>query len=49
MLQVLEAEPLLRNTAQGYAPRPAWRPQTKFELRGLKLGHAVRDLLFRRR
>jgi tRNA (guanine-N7-)-methyltransferase len=48
MLQVLSAEPLLANTAAGYAPRPAWRPQTKFELRGLRLGHAVRDLLFRR-
>ena len=49
MLQVLSAEPLLFNTAQSYAPRPAWRPQTKFEARGLKLGHGVWDLLFRRR
>jgi tRNA (guanine-N7-)-methyltransferase len=49
MLQVLGAEPLLANTAAGYAPRPAWRPLTKFEQRGLKLGHGVRDLLFRRR
>jgi len=48
MLEVLSAEPLLVNTADGYAPRPAWRPETKFELRGLKLGHEVRDLLFRR-
>ncbi|MBN8509574.1 MAG: tRNA (guanosine(46)-N7)-methyltransferase TrmB [Burkholderiales bacterium] len=49
MLQVLGDEPLLVNTATGYAPRPAWRPQTKFERRGLKLGHGVWDLLFRRR
>ena len=49
MLQVLSAEPLLFNTAQAYAPRPAWRPQTKFEARGLKLGHGVWDLLFSRR
>ena len=49
MLQVLSAEPLLLNTAQAYAPRPPWRPQTKFEARGLKLGHGVWDLLFRRR
>jgi tRNA (guanine-N7-)-methyltransferase len=49
MLQVLGTEPLLANTAAGYAPRPAWRPLTKFEQRGLKLGHGVRDLLFRRR
>jgi tRNA (guanine-N7-)-methyltransferase len=48
MLQVLSAEPRLRNTAEGYAPRPPWRPQTKFETRGLKLGHGVWDLLFRR-
>ena len=48
MLQVLAAEPLLRNTAEGYAPRPEWRPQTKFEARGLRLGHGVWDLLFRR-
>ena len=51
MLEVLSAEPMLANTAhndEGYAPRPAWRPETKFERRGLKLGHEVRDLLFRR-
>lgn len=49
MLATLSAEPLLANTARGYAPRPAWRPQTKFEARGLKLGHAVFDLVFRRK
>lgn len=48
MLEVLSAEPLFANTVATYAPRPAWRPETKFELRGLKLGHEVRDLLFRR-
>ena len=48
MLAVLAAEPLLANSAPGYAPRPAWRPQTKFEARGLRLGHGVWDLLFRR-
>jgi tRNA (guanine-N7-)-methyltransferase len=48
MLEVLSAEPLFANTAASYAPRPAWRPETKFELRGLKLGHEVRDLVFRR-
>jgi tRNA (guanine-N7-)-methyltransferase len=46
MLEVLNAEPLLINTAAGYAERPAWRPMTKFENRGLKLGHGVWDLLF---
>jgi tRNA (guanine-N7-)-methyltransferase len=37
------------NRTAGYAPRPAWRPQTKFELRGIKLGHPVFDLVFERR
>ena len=48
MLEVLSAEPLLANTAAGFADRPAWRPQTKFETRGLRLGHGVWDVLFRR-
>lgn len=48
MLQVLAAEPLLANTAGGFAPRPAYRPETKFERRGLRLGHGVWDLVFRR-
>ncbi|MET3916801.1 tRNA (guanine-N7-)-methyltransferase [Variovorax sp. OAS795] len=48
MLEVLSAEPLLRNTAEGYAPKPAYRPLTKFENRGLKLGHGVWDLVFQR-
>ena len=46
MLEVLSAEPALRNTAAGYAPRPDYRPLTKFENRGLKLGHGVWDLVF---
>jgi tRNA (guanine-N7-)-methyltransferase len=51
MLQVLSAEPLLHNTAtdaSGYAEKPIYRPLTKFENRGLKLGHGVWDLVFRR-
>ena len=48
MLEVLGAEPLLRNCADGYAPRPAHRPETRFERRGIGLGHGVRDLLFAR-
>ena len=48
MLAVLSAEPLLANTAPGFAPRPPRRPLTKFEQRGLKLGHGVWDLLFTR-
>lgn len=49
MLGVLSAEPLLVNTCDGFAPRPAWRPLTKFERRGLARGHAVFDVLFQRR
>ena len=59
MLDVLKAEPLLRNSADampttpttphhGYAPKPAYRPLTKFENRGIKLGHGVWDLVFER-
>ena len=60
MLSVLSAEPLLRNTAGpvsvrenaadciGFAPKPAYRPLTKFEQRGVRLGHGVWDLVFRR-
>ncbi len=49
ILAVLAAEPLLANTAPGFAPRPDYRPQTKFESRGLKLGHGVWDIIFRKR
>ncbi|WP_370635920.1 tRNA (guanosine(46)-N7)-methyltransferase TrmB [Paralcaligenes sp. KSB-10] len=48
MLEVLGAEPSLRNTCEAYAPRPDFRPQTKFETRGLRLGHGVWDLIFTR-
>ncbi len=48
VLAVLSATQGLRNTTDGYAPRPAWRPETKFERRGLDLGHAVWDILFTR-
>jgi tRNA (guanine-N7-)-methyltransferase len=49
VLRVLSAEPLLENTATDYAPRPEYRSLTRFERRGLKLGHGVWDLVFRRR
>ncbi|WP_096671623.1 tRNA (guanosine(46)-N7)-methyltransferase TrmB [Polaromonas sp. AET17H-212] len=52
ILEVLRAEPLLKNTADdsqgGYAPKPAYRPLTKFENRGIKLGHGVWDVVFTR-
>ncbi len=49
MLEVLSVEAQLANTAEGFAPRPDHRPLTKFESRGLKLGHRVWDIVFRRR
>lgn len=49
VLDVLSAEPLLQNTAKDYAPRPNYRPLTKFEQRGLRLGHGVWDLVFVRK
>ena len=49
ILKVLAAEPLLENTAEGFCTRPSWRPLTKFEARGVRLGHVVRDVVFRRR
>ncbi|MBY0438382.1 MAG: tRNA (guanosine(46)-N7)-methyltransferase TrmB [Burkholderiales bacterium] len=49
ILAVLGAEPLLENTVDRYAPRPGYRPLTRFEQRGVRLGHEVFDLVFRRR
>ena len=52
MLAVLTAETALENTATGkagYAERPEYRPLTKFENRGIKLGHGVWDLVFRKK
>lgn len=49
MLEVLGAEPQLRNSTDGFAPRPSYRPTTKFEKRGLRLGHGVWDLIFLKR
>lgn len=49
MLEVLSAEPGLANTATAYAEKPAYRPLTKFENRGIQLGHGVWDLVFKRR
>ena len=48
ILEVFSAEPLLQNTAEDYAPRPEYRPLTKFEQRGLRLGHGVWDVVFKR-
>ncbi|HSH43915.1 MAG TPA: tRNA (guanosine(46)-N7)-methyltransferase TrmB, partial [Arenicellales bacterium] len=48
MLAVMEASPAFRNqTGPGaFAERPAWRPLTRFEQRGQRLGHGVYDLLY---
>jgi len=51
MLEVLSNEKTLSNTStesSGYAIKPEYRPLTKFENRGLKLGHGVWDLVFKK-
>ncbi len=50
MLEVMAAAPAFRNCAGAgnYSPRPDYRPVTRFEERGRRLGHGVRDLLFER-
>jgi tRNA (guanine-N7-)-methyltransferase len=45
MLEVTDAEPLLENPHGGFAPRPPWRPRTKFEARAEQEGRPSRDLL----
>ncbi len=49
MLEVLSAEASLVNSAENFAPRPDFRPLTKFENRGIRLGHGVWDLIFKKR
>ncbi len=49
MLAVLSQESSLVNSSDGFSPRPPWRPQTKFETRGLRLGHGDWDLIFKRK
>jgi tRNA (guanine-N7-)-methyltransferase len=49
MLEVLSAQHELRNAAHGFAQRPEYRPLTKFENRGIKLGHGVWDVVFTKR
>ena len=49
VLEVLSAEPQLQNTAKDYAEKPSYRPLTKFENRGIKLGHGVWDMVFTRK
>jgi tRNA (guanine-N7-)-methyltransferase len=46
MLEVLSGVSGMRNTVAAFAPRPPWRPETKFEKRGRGLGHGVWDLVF---
>lgn len=49
MLEVLFGEGSLSNTCEGFSPRPDYRPLTKFENRGLLLGHGVWDLIFKKK
>lgn len=51
-MEVCQAEPRLRNRYAdepgGWAPRPEWRPITKFEARAQEEGRVVHDLIFER-
>ncbi|GAB4168639.1 MAG: tRNA (guanosine(46)-N7)-methyltransferase TrmB [Wenzhouxiangellaceae bacterium] len=49
MVEVLDAEPMLENTGTPFIDRPQWRPLTRFEARGQRRGHAIFDLLYRKR
>lgn len=49
ILEVLSANPNLVNTATDYAPKPDYRPNTKYEARGIRLGHGVWDLVFEKK
>lgn len=49
IMEVFNADGELENTAEAYAPRPDYRPLTKFEARGIRLGHGVWDVIFRRK
>ena len=48
MLEVCSGERLLTNVYDGWAPRPDWRPVTKFEQRAVNEGRVSHDLMFRR-
>ena len=49
ILEVLSANSDLENTADDYAPKPDYRPGTKYEARGIRLGHGVWDLVFNKK
>ena len=49
ILKVLRNEPQLSNTTRDYAAHPEYRPLTKFEQRGLRLGHGIWDLVFKKK
>lgn len=49
IMEVFSGNTALENTADGYAPRPDYRPLTKFEARGIRLGHGVWDVIFRKK
>nr|WP_225957657.1 tRNA (guanosine(46)-N7)-methyltransferase TrmB [Amycolatopsis lexingtonensis] len=49
MLEVCSAEPALKNRYDGWAPRPEWRPVTKFEQRADVEGRVSHDLIFEKR
>lgn len=49
ILNVMSKCPVLENTTLGYAPKPDYRPLTKYEARGRRLGHGVWDMVFKKK
>jgi tRNA (guanine-N7-)-methyltransferase len=49
MAETMAADPGLISSDEGFAPRPAHRPETKFERRGVTSGREIFDLIYRRR
>jgi len=48
VLEVLSETSGLKNQFDDYGEKPAYRPETKYERRGINLGHGVWDMLFER-
>ena len=48
MMDILSSEPLIRNRYEGFAPPAVWRPETKFERKGLDKDYRISELWFER-
>jgi tRNA (guanine-N7-)-methyltransferase len=48
MIDLLDKEELLQKTSNDFFKKPDYRPLTKYENRGIKLGYKVWDMIYRR-